>query len=480
MNAEEEKWLSLADAWLAEHQEELLAHLPTWLAVPSISESDKAIEGAPYGEPCAAMLKLALRDAEEAGFKVEEHQGYAGSVIYGDNPLEIGLVSHLDVVPPGEGWIYDPFIATQKDNFLIARGSVDDKSAALGNLYLLRMMRDLKVPLRHSVRLIYGLAEETGMSDMQWYAQHCPVPLVSIVTDGYFPVNTAQKGQLNVTLAIKAGPTLSTLRAGKVTNSVPDSATIALGAHSPLRTCQDPSVSQRHDSNILYLDAKGIAGHAAFPEGSRNAAIVLLDELIAGRWLAPDDEAIAKKLSAVFGSPWGDKTQLACEDAVSGKLTINAGVWRPAEQADSLHVDIDIRFPVSWRAEQIVAALTRALAGIEVSIVDQKVMPAFYISPESPVVALLMDSYNQLQQTNSEPYAMGGGTHSRVLPRAITFGPAFPGGGVRPTFLPKGHGSPHSPDEALHIPSFIASLRIYFLALLRLDACIMTAGAFME
>ncbi len=39
------------------------------------------------------------------------------------------LVSHLDTVPPGEGWTVDPFAGTVKDGWLWGRGAVDAKAS---------------------------------------------------------------------------------------------------------------------------------------------------------------------------------------------------------------------------------------------------------------------------------------------------------------------------------------------------------------
>jgi succinyl-diaminopimelate desuccinylase len=65
---------------------------------------------------------------------------------------------------------------------------------------------------------------------------------------------------------------------------------------------------------------------------------------------------------------------------------------------------------------------------------------------------------------------MGGVTHAKVLPRAITFGPGYEQTAENsPDFLPEGHGLPHGADEALHIPTLLQALPVYLLALIRLD-----------
>ena len=49
--------------------------------------------------------------------------------IRGDGGPHFGFAGHLDVVPPGEGWSGDPFVARIEDGRLIGRGANDMKSA---------------------------------------------------------------------------------------------------------------------------------------------------------------------------------------------------------------------------------------------------------------------------------------------------------------------------------------------------------------
>lgn len=49
--------------------------------------------------------------------------------IRGEGSPHFGFAGHLDVVPPGEGWSGDPFVAHVEDGRLIGRGANDMKSA---------------------------------------------------------------------------------------------------------------------------------------------------------------------------------------------------------------------------------------------------------------------------------------------------------------------------------------------------------------
>ena len=46
---------------------------------------------------------------------------------YGSSDKILGFLGHSDVVPPGDNWNSDPFVATKKDDILIGRGVADMK-----------------------------------------------------------------------------------------------------------------------------------------------------------------------------------------------------------------------------------------------------------------------------------------------------------------------------------------------------------------
>ena len=91
--------------------------------------------------------------------------GYAGSVTLGDAENSIGIIAHLDVVPEGGNWIYPPYDAVYlpENDALIGRGVDDNKGPAVAGLFAMRMLREFGHPLRHGIKLICGLSEETGM-----------------------------------------------------------------------------------------------------------------------------------------------------------------------------------------------------------------------------------------------------------------------------------------------------------------------------
>ncbi|WP_416414513.1 Sapep family Mn(2+)-dependent dipeptidase [Pantoea sp. App145] len=480
ISAQEKALLPLIQQWIDKYRDDFIGDLAQWIEIPSISRADQAVPGAPFGPECAAILQRVLSQAEDSGFKTEWHEGYAGSVIYGNHSRDIGLIGHLDVVPAGDNWSWPPFSLSRHGEFLIGRGVADNKGPGLMNIYLLKLLRDLHIPLHHNLRIVYGLAEETTMADMAWYAQHGPLPAYSIVTDGMFPVNNAQKGQLSFTLHISNAGLLAGIKAGAASNSVPDLASVnfepaADAAINEKRVslqgiaATDVSLERKGEESITLV-ARGNGGHAAFPEGTRNATLILLAALIELEQLDETELCIASTLYEIFDSPYGDNAGLGFEDEQSGKLTLNAGVWY-STRSGSLSIDCDIRYPVSCRGEEIMAILQQRLHNTGVSLDERwRDVSPFYLPESHPVITLLQQTWNNLTGREDASYAMGGVTHSKMLRNAITFGPGYRRNHKNtPDFLPEGHGLPHGADETIHLPSLLEAIPIYVIALIRLD-----------
>lgn len=477
------------DNWFDAHREEFVQDLLQWVAHPSIADEKLAQPGKPFGAAVDEVFHHVLARAQALGFSTENHDGYAISIYADDREgvPEIGLVSHLDVVPPGDNWQYAPFEPFEKEGFVIGRGASDNKGPALVDLYLLRAFRYLGITLSHKLRIIYGGAEEIGMNDIRYLAQHGTLPRFSLITDGGFPVNYAQKGGLNLALHIPAGPLLTGLRAGVAENAVPSSAALRFpvaqraqvsAALATLGEAQRAVLTLEEAEGGLRLVAQGKSGHAAFPEGTQNAIPLLLDALLAAGLLDdPADLRAAQLVSKLLADPWGEGAGIAAEDAATGKLTLNGGLAIPAEVGFELW--LDIRYPLAADSAALQASLRTAVEATGGSLRVLRDDAPMHIDKNSPLVQQLLHTYDAVAQTRSEPFSMGGATHARVLPNSITFGPGFSrhAGGtfkgqatdLRPDFIRAGHGSPHGPDEFVVLDNLKRGFGVYGITLPRLD-----------
>lgn len=474
--------LARTDAWIAAHREEYIAELQSIARIPSVSRADLAQPGAPFGPDCRRVLDYALERGRFYGFDTADHDGYAGSITLGDFDHAIGVIAHLDVVPVGDGWVYPAFGATYlaEHDVLVGRGVDDNKSAFVAGLFAMRMLREFGVPLRHGIRLICGTSEETGMQDMQALRRMGHrFPDTSLVPDAGFPVNYAQKGMIDGALTIPCAGNLMALDAGSVRNVIPDEAVCVIaadiGAVRAALANADPAdaalLSLSAEGDGTRIVAKGKSGHAAHPAGGDSAIARLSRVLTASGLLNGTAREAIAALTGLTRDAYGISEGVAFTDEPSGELTLVYGVAHLRDGV--LTVSVDCRYPVTMDGAQLEAGLRRAWAERGFTVQAFDLSAPFYIPVDDPRVAALQALYKDVTGRDDPPYAMGGGTYSRAVPGAISFGPGMPGlKRDYSAFLPEGHGGAHGRDEVLPIDKLLTVSRIYVAALAELDAVV--------
>ena len=474
--------LARADAWIAAHREEYITELQAIARIPSVSRADLAQPRAPFGPDCRRVLDHALERGRFYGFDTADHDGYAGSITLGDFDHAIGVIAHLDVVPVGDGWVYPPFGATYlpEHDVLVGRGVDDNKSAFVAGLFAMRMLREFGVPLRHGIRLICGTSEETGMQDMQSLRRMGHrFPDTSLVPDAGFPVNYAQKGMVDGALTIPCAGNLTALDAGSVRNVIPDEAVCVIAAdigavraalaNADAADAALLSISAEGDGTRIV--AKGKSGHAAHPAGGDSAIARLARVLTASGLLNGTARQAIAALTDLTQDAYGVSEGVAFTDEPSGELTLVYGVAHLQDGA--LTVSVDCRYPVTMDGAALEDNLRRAWAERGFTVQAFDLSAPFYIPVDDPRVAALQALYQDVTGRDDPPYAMGGGTYSRAVPGAISFGPGMPGPKRDySAFLPEGHGGAHGRDEVLPIDKLLTVSRIYVAALAELDAVV--------
>ena len=471
--------LAKAEEWIAAHREEFIAELQGIAQIPSVSRADLAQPGAPFGPDCRKVLDYALERGRYYGFDTADHDGYAGSITWGDYDHSIGVIAHLDVVPVGDGWVYPTFGATYlpEHDVLIGRGVDDNKSAFVGGLFAMRMLREFGVPMCHGVRLICGTSEETGMQDMAALRQMGHrFPETSLVPDAGFPVNYAQKGMVDGAITTPCEGNLLQLDAGSVRNVIPDEAACVIAADvEAVRAAMgnvDPADAALVDISAVEggtrIVAKGKSGHAAFPAGGDNAIGRLARVLTTAQLLTGTAKSAIEALATLTADPYGESEGVAFTDEPSGQLTLVYGVAHL--KAGVLTISVDSRYPVTMDGAKLEADLRAAWAKLNFAVKEFDLSEPFYIPVEDPRVTALMSLYKDVTGRDDPPYAMGGGTYSRAVPGAISFGPGMPGTkSDYSAFLPEGHGGAHGRDEVLPINKMLTCCKIYVAALAELD-----------
>ena len=498
--------LNDAQAWLDAHRDEFVALLGRWVAIPSISDESLDAGRCPMGAKVDLMFRQATDDLTRLGLAVEQHDGYAISLALDhgryvvDGPVggdeEIGMVGHLDVVPAGEGWKHEPFrLELDDQGFAFGRGVADCKGPSLTDVWVLRMMHDLHVPMRHRLRVILGGGEETTMNDIRGYLRRWQAPGFSLVTDGPFPVNYGQKGILQLELSLPAPGMWAGWRAGSAGNAVPGEAQIMLDGiaeqdvRAAIERCCEPYRSRitcvATDGGVL-VHARGEAGHAAFQSGTLNAIGLLSGFLADEHGLLSKqgrqaELATAQAMHTITSATDGVGLGIGCSDE-SGALSFNLGMVGPME-GGRIVLTCDIRYPVGQQGATIVGRLRDTIAGFPgqwvVRLDHVHDEPAYRIDPNGDEAVTLAGAFDAFFHTSKPPFTMGGGTHSRLLPKSVTFGADFwymddiaaaTGKPGKPAGMDENHGGAHAADECVNIDHLMTAAQLYMLALTRLDA----------
>lgn len=440
---------------IEQSRDDLIRDLQGCIQIPSVEARDGS--GYPYGEQVHRCLHYMLETAARLGFPVCNMDEQAGWCEYGQGEEMVAVLSHLDVVPEGDGWSVPPYEGRIIDGKIYGRGSMDDKGPALCALYALKAVRDAGLPLRRRVRLIFGLNEETGSADMKYYTTHGgEIPVMGITPDGEYPVINGEKGLVTQFFAKELRQSgdirLTELSGGSAHNIVPDRAWAVLACPRELAE----KIAARRVGKVtctltkdgVRVEAEGIGAHGGTPGEGENA-IGRLMLFLSALPLEGDFKDAAELLADKLGMEYDGKSLgIAMSDELSGGLTMNLGVvWL---EGDTLTVKLNYRYPVTRGFEECGPQVKAAFEGAgfhETHFLHKK---SLYMPADSPLVSKLMKVYTEYTGRQDEPKCIGGGTYAKMIPNTLAFGPIFPGDEVRE----------HKPDEYMELSRLMDNTKI--------------------
>jgi len=413
--------------YLEEHRDDMTELLRELVAVPSVQ--GEAEDGFPFGREPARALGIMLRECENSGFAVENVENYAGSADINGLEPELAILAHLDVVPAGDGWSSPPFELTQVGDKLVGRGTIDDKGPAVAALFAAKAVRELGIPLKKGVRLIFGTNEENGSADLAYYRSKRTMPPMVFTPDGEYPVINAEKGMLRVYFSTAFND--GYIKGGEVINAVPKLCTF------DLRSCingQEAATYGRH---------KGRAAHASTPEKGENA---ITEFLSCQSSLNP----VIRQLSELFphGELNGKSCGLGFRDDISGDMTC---VLSQLETVDGrLCGGIDIRFPLDRTKAEISSIICGKLRNAGFDIDSCEGVEPHCTDENSTFVQALLKTYERVTGEKGRCIAIGGGTYVHEIEGGVAFGAEFPGE----------DGHMHSPDEFITVENLLKNAEI--------------------
>lgn len=446
---------------ILKYKDEILNDLNTLLSIESVADSMP-------GE-CDKALEFVLNRAKEFGLSGERVTQQSGHITLGDNGKLCGVLSHLDVVPAGNGWSVNPFALTQKDGRLYGRGIADDKGAALVSLYCLRALKDNGIEGKNTLRAIYGIGEEVGMEDMDGYFEKMPIPELAFTPDSEYGICFAEKGILQLEVSSKSNNSriINQFASGKAVNAVPDSACAIIDTSSydeehlvQLANSSDGSFEFKNTIDGLMIISRGKAAHACEAEKGYNAAAALVD-IIADAFDKSEIGSLCHFIDyAINKETNGRSLGLKMSDCVSGALSVNLAFLNIDDEY--ARAKFDIRYPVTVNGKAVLSQFKKVAgkSDLEVKVINHE--KPLYVEKDSELIGILSDAYEAVTGEAPQLYSTGGGTYARKLDnKGVAFGPNFMDDDIRM----------HNSDESVDENNFFKHAQICLEAMYRLFTC---------
>ncbi len=424
--------------YINSRKDEIIQNVADLVAIPSVK--GEPLEDAPFGEQARNALFKMKEICDAMGFKTTV---YDNAVLCADHlpdgcaEAELGILAHLDVVPvEAENWDTDPFSLTEKDGILYGRGTIDDKGPAVAALWALNAVKQLGIPLKKGVRLIFGTDEENGSEDLDLYREHDEFPPRVFTPDGSFPVINAEKGMMRSNFSAQLDGTGSIVRfeGGKIPNAVPDKAAAVLAYVTPEKVREAAAADKSgaafgisETSEGVSIVCKGKAAHASTPEGGINAVtalIALINTLFDSGCLPVCDgkqRDVLRGLGKIFpfGETDGKSCDMKCEDEI-GALTCVFSIFRM--DRNSCEATLDSRFPSCLGRYDMEEKESAAMFTAGMSLVGYMCDEAHIVPEDDGFVKTLLEVYEQSEGERGRCIAIGGGTYVHNIDGGVAFG----------------------------------------------------------
>jgi succinyl-diaminopimelate desuccinylase len=415
-----------------------------------------------------ALLEHALRQGEALGFSARRAAGgLVGVLEYGQGEETVGVLIHLDVVPPGElsEWEYPPFSGEIANGKVYGRGAQDDKGALPGILWGAKILIDEGMTFSRRLRIILGTKEETSFEDVRTYFAEEPPPDFGIAPDGPFIVR-GESGYIDLGYAFTGlGAAAARDQAvywdgGTIINSVPDFSYLVLASAEPEATRAelealieqvtaeftrgdmvpdlevfdyDEFVEERALTGLprgdLVLVSRGQIAHSSIPQTGRNAIVEVA--LVGARMTELGEGAFSRAFAFVDekiglstdGSGFGledDKPFPAAADT-----TASLDLVRTDTAADQVELAINFRVGLANTIAEITEKSSAAAAQYGATTTRQigVAFDAYHFADDHPLLALVVASWKEVRGTDPILLSVGGTTYAKAAPNLVCYGP---------------------------------------------------------
>jgi succinyl-diaminopimelate desuccinylase len=464
------------EKYIDEAKDKIVCQTSRLIQIPSVYKESQD-SSMPFGKEVNNALLYMLDLGEKLGFRTKNIDGYCGYIEFGEGDELVGIIGHLDVVPQGEGWTYEPFSGIVHEGKIYGRGAIDDKGPVVSALYAMKAVMD-NSKVNKRVRLILGLNEESDWKCINYYKEHEELPTIGFSPDANFPCIYAEKGFLSTYIEsdyssyLNESIIIKNLDCkGNAINVVPKECECTLQIDTTkididlLIDYIETAIERfEYDIKIKKLNEKeiklisfGISAHAAHPNLGINAIsrlLVVLQNIfsyynISIGFLHLFDTYINTEIN-------GKSLGLNIEDE-SGNLTLNVGEIHLEDNV--IKLGLNIRVPINTTLGHVTNVLTQVAnkyKNTTIKTVTSKV--PMCVPKDSFLVTTLCSIFNEITGLNEEPVAIGGATYARAFDNCVSFG----------ANMPNHEDMCHQTDEYISIENLIVASKIYAEAIYKL------------
>ncbi|KRC02792.1 dipeptidase [Duganella sp. Root198D2] len=390
------------------------------------------------------------QEASRLGLDFTDH-GYIMVVGLGEGKERVGVITHGDVQPVDPGkWKQSPFKLdrSSEPGLLLGRGTEDDKGPIATAMYAMKAIKDRNVLLKKRIELYIYMAEESDWAPLEAFLKTHTPPQTNITIDAEYPAVTAEKGwgAVRVTLpdmapAPGSGAVVQSFTGGFFDSQIPEDARAVIDNADPAlelairtRAAQQKGMSYQYawQGTRLTVTGKGLAAHSSKPEDGVNAIAMLADALDVQHWGASQAGMMVDFVNDMIGTGLqGERFgKIAYSDDFMGPMTVSPTTLKASDTG--LVLGINLRRPRGKTTAQLTSEINQAFDVWKAENQPRATLAAQigepWIQDKAPQLPTLMKVFSHYTGVKDpQPVSVGGGTNSRLFPRAVSFGPTMPG-----------------------------------------------------
>jgi len=404
---EAESFLSLLDNDYMSIKNDLI----DLINIPSVSTDLNTVKGA---------LEWYINKAKSYGLNGQiVCDGTVGVIEVGQGTETVGVLVHLDVVDAGnlELWHTDPFSGIETDDWIIGRGSIDDKGPAVMVLAILKCLKESGVSLHKKIQLIVGTQEEVAWTDMDQYVKQFKLPDYGFTPDGEFPILNQEKGYADYILEFKAKDSepvvVESIASGKSLNSIPDYAKCTL-------------------KNGVSIDAVGKSTHSSTPENGINAIETLTSKILP---LIHSDNYVKRCLTFIEfylkEDFYGKKIGILPSDDNFNQLNPIEDTTIAATKLEcdrhSCKLYLNLRTRIDTIQDILESKLNRESQKLEYTLNCLQYLAPLDLKSDAPYLQKMASAYESQTQLKNDFLLANGTSYAKAMPNFVAWGPLFPG-----------------------------------------------------